>query len=347
MATQDCNPTSTGVDKDDLIIPVIDFAPFLTGTPSDRKAVGLTITNAFKHSGFIYLKNHGIPSSIVQTVFGASAKFFARPQHEKDDLGWTDAAANRGYVAKGREKLTQSSDVTNIQTMREKTPDLKETFEIGRDDEEGRENKWPDNIDEEGKQFTADMKSFFATCKDLHIEVMRALALGLGLPELYFDEFTSGGDNTLRLLHYPSVSKNVFKKNEGQVRAGEHTDYGSVTLLFQDDRGGLQVRSPRDTFIDATPIPDTIVVNAGDLLARWSNDEIKSTMHRVVEPPSRENASDDVIYPARYSVAYFCNPNFDKFIDVLPGTYGGEKGEKKYSGINSGDYVMQRLAATY
>jgi isopenicillin N synthase-like dioxygenase len=117
-------------------------------------------------------------------------------------------------------------------------------------------------------------------------------------------------------------------------------DIGSITLLFQDMRGGLQVESPNGNFIDATPIPDTIVVNAGDLLARWSNDTIKSTKHRVVEPPNKAEE-----YPARYSVAYFCNPNFDKTIETIPGTYKDK--EIKYAPINAFDYLVQRLSATY
>jgi isopenicillin N synthase-like dioxygenase len=102
----------------------------------------------------------------------------------------------------------------------------------------------------------------------------------------------------------------------------------------------LQVESPNGNFIDATPVPDTIVVNAGDLLARWSNDFIKSTKHRVVEPPNKSTE-----YPARYSVAYFCNPNFDRSIETIPGTI--KDGVKKYNAINSGQYLVQRLAATY
>jgi len=102
---------------------------------------------------------------------------------------------------------------------------------------------------------------------------------------------------------------------------------GSITLLFQDMAGGLQVLSPNGNFIDATPLEDTIVVNAADLLARWSNDTIKSTKHRVVEPPTKAE-----VHPARYSIAYFCNPNFDRFIDAIPGTYDGVK-PKKYEGI--------------
>ena len=138
----------------------------------------------------------------------------------------------------------------------------------------------------------------------------------------------------------------------GRVRAGEHSDYGSVTLLFQDQQGGLEVKSPKGTFVRATPIEGTVVVNAGDLLARWSNDEIRSTKHRVLQPPpkAREaNEEDGEMYGSRYSVAYFCNPNFDRWIEALPGTWEKEKGKggKKYEGIYSGDYLVQRLSATY
>ncbi|EAW13111.1 isopenicillin N synthase family dioxygenase [Aspergillus clavatus NRRL 1] len=343
-------PVITAVDKDDLVIPVIEFGPFLTGTPSDRNAVAASVTNAFKTSGFLYLRDHGIPFSTVSQVFESSARFFARPQVQKDSLGWTSPQSNRGYIKTGQEKLNLPTDTTDKDTAKRVTPDLKETMEIGRDDVDGLPNRWPDNLDDEGKEFKKVMQSFFEKCKALHTEVMRAIAIGMNLPEHYFDNYVDAGDNNLRLLHYPSVPKDTFKQNPGQVRAGEHSDYGSITLLFQDQRGGLQVRSPKGTFVDATPIADTVVVNAGDLLARWSNDIIKSTRHRVVEPPKTvEAGSDDGSdsYPARYSIAYFCNPNMNKFIEALPGTFEEELNEsKKYPGITTGDYLVQRLTAT-
>jgi len=233
-------------------------------------------------------------------------------------------------------------DKADVEALKAQAPDLKESFEIGREGEKDHPNNWPTS-DEAAKAFKEFMLDFFAQCKDLHVEVMRAIAVGMGLSENFFDGYTDEGDNTLRLLHYPSVPKSVFKANKFQVRAGEHTDYGSITLLFQDTRGGLQVKSPDGTFVDATPIPGTVVVNAGDLLARWSNDTIKSTLHRVVEPPAPAEGDE---HPARYSIAYFCNPNFKSYIEAIPGTYGEEK-VKKYDGINSGDYLVQRLAATY
>lgn len=108
----------------------------------------------------------------------------------------------------------------------------------------------------------------------------------------------------------------------------------------------MQVESPNGTFVDATPIPGTIVVNAGDLLARWSNETIKSTKHRVVEPPSKPDYEGLETYPPRYSIAYFCNPNFDRLVETIPGTCS--EGEKpKYDAVNSGEYLARRLAATY
>lgn len=161
-------------------------------------------------------------------AFAASAAFFARPQAHKDALAWYSPAANRGYVAHGREKVTQLEDRGDVEALRAAVPDLKESMEIGREGEEGKPNMWPDGIDGEGREFKAEMVKFFGECKGLHVQVMRAVALGMGIDEGWFDEYTDGGDNTLRLLHYPEVSRDVFRRDDGllQVRAGEHTDYG-------------------------------------------------------------------------------------------------------------------------
>ncbi|KAF2502335.1 thymine dioxygenase [Lophium mytilinum] len=337
----------SAVEKDNLSIPLIDFSLFLNGTSSEKKTTADALLKGFQQAGFIYLKNHGLPATEVSNVFSSSARFFERAQKQKDELAWYSAKANRGYAAHGREKVTQLADKGDVEALRAAVPDLKESLEIGREGEEGCPNMWPDKFDDEGKAFKKLMLQFHGLCKDLHVEVMRAIALGLGIDSAWFDSFTDQGDNTLRLLHYPAVKRDVFKRDDGlqQVRAGEHTDYGSLTLLFQDDRGGLQVLSPNNTFVDATPIPGTIVVNAGDLLARWSNDTIKSTKHRVVEPPLKKGQEVGDTHPARYSVAYFCNPNFDKLIDAIPGTY--ESVSKKYEGVNSGEYLVRRLEATY
>ncbi|KAI1337723.1 thymine dioxygenase [Xylariaceae sp. FL0016] len=329
------------VKSEGLVIPLIDFSNFLNGTPEQRKETANAILHGFQTAGFIYLKGLPITSEYRQHVFNTSAKYFRLPEATKMSHCWTTPEANRGYSAPGREKTTTETDFNKVKELRDAAPDLKESLEIGREGVEDQPNHWPE---EEGELagFRKTMLEFHDKCKELHMEVMRAIAVGLGIDEKWFDTFTDVGDNTLRLLHYPEISKKVFTINPGQVRAGAHSDYGSITLLFQDARGGLQVKSPTGVFVDATPIEDTCVVNAGDLLARWSNDNIKSTIHRVVEPPS----GDGDVYPARYSIAYFCNPNFKSHIEAIPGTYANEA-ERKYEGINSGQYLVQRLTATY
>lgn len=351
-----------GVEQDDLVMPVcearvemsdsycytseqvIKFSDFLHGTPTQKQQTAAQVSHAFKTSGFLYLSDHGIPDAQIASAFSYSAKFFARSQEQKDALRWTTPDANRGYVESGREKVTTLTDPNEVAKLRASAPDMKETIEIGREGVEGHPNQWPDKFDDQGKEFTEFMKTFFLTLKDLHINVMRAIAVGMlgGLDaENFFDTYTDKGDNNLRLLHYPAVKKSVFRANPNQVRAGEHSDYGSITLLFQDNVGGLEVKSPKGTWVRAKPIPGTIVVNAGDLLMRWSNDTIVSTKHRVIQPPPKPEdieADEDGEIPARYSIAYFCNPNFDRFIEALPGTV--EKDQvRKYEGINSGEYL--------
>ncbi len=206
---------------------MIDFGAFLHGDPTAKKAVAEQIAEAFKSSGFLYLQNHGVPEDQVSLAFSESARFFERPQSQKAELQWTTPDSNRGYVAWGREKVTQSADPEEIARLRASNPDLKESVEIGREGVPGFPNQWPDRYDDEGKTFTHDMQAFFLRLKDLHIEVMRAIALGMGMDEDFFDSYTDAGDNTLRLLHYPSVKKSLWKQNPNQVRAGELSDFGS------------------------------------------------------------------------------------------------------------------------
>lgn len=228
------------VSKEGLFIPVgpilisldlysiaqlIDFSKFLNGTPSERTTAAKAILDGFRGAGFVYLKNHTIPAPTLSHVFSMSARFFAQTPETKQSLCWTTPQANRGYSAPGREKVTQLEDIDEVDKVRAKAPDLKETYEIGRDDEVDHPNQWP-REEEDGCQvrgFKGDMMGFFEQCKAMHIEVMRAIAVGMDMQESFFDGFTDVGDNTLRLLHYPEVKTDVFKINPGQVRAGEHS----------------------------------------------------------------------------------------------------------------------------
>lgn len=328
---------------------MIDFTLF-QGKPSDRHDLGLSMVKALKTSGFFYLKFHGIRPSLVTSVFQSSARFFARPQRQKDALSWTSPKSNRGYVSVSCEELANVDEVIS-NTLRPSIPYMKETLEIGREGVEDQPNQWPDHFDQDGKDFKETMQTFIEALNTLHKQIMQAIAFGMTLPEDFFDKYVDAGDSNLRLIHYPPVKKEVFQNNPNQARDAEHSDYGSITLLFQDHHGGLQVRGPNGTFVDAEPIGDSIVVNAGDLLARWSNDTIKSARHRVVEPflplgKTREDMPET--YPSRYSIAYFCQPNNDKVIDALNGTFTtvNEQTDKKYPPIMAGEYLAQRFSAT-
>lgn len=208
---------------------LIDFSAFLSGDSTAKKQAADAVLKGFQNAGFIYLKNYGISPATVKNIFAHSAKFFARPKDQKDALAWYSAAANRGYTAQGREKLVVLEETGTEAELRKTVPDLKESMEIGRDDQPETPNMWPAG-DQAAIDFKAETMSFFETCKSLHIQVMRAIALGMGIQESWFDSFTDAGDNTLRLLHYPGVSKSIFKRDDGQlqVRAGEHSDYGTA-----------------------------------------------------------------------------------------------------------------------
>jgi isopenicillin N synthase-like dioxygenase len=210
---------------------LIDFSKFLTGDANERQSTAEAILHGFQTAGFIYLKNHPIPAATLRQVFARSADFFALETDSKRKLAWTTPEANRGYSSPGREKVTQLQDETEVEKIRNSAPDLKESLEIGRDNDPEHPNQWPR---EQGKLegFKPDMMDFFGRCQKLHAEVMRAIALGMSLDEDFFDQFVNLGDNTLRLLHYPSVKADVFAINPGQVRAGEHSVSRSRRVSF-------------------------------------------------------------------------------------------------------------------
>ena len=197
-------------------------------------------------SGFLYLTDFStiIPPELVDKVFARSAHFFARPLKEKNALPWTTPRGNRGYTSQGREKTSQALTKEEVAKARESDgDDLKESFEIGRDDEEEHPNRWPTDGGTETSAFIEDTMKFFQCCKEVHRILMRGIAIGMGLEDTFFESFVRIGDNTLRLLHYGAVAPGGFDGGK-RVRAGAHTDYGSLTLLFQDRRGGLQVERP-------------------------------------------------------------------------------------------------------
>jgi len=321
-------------------IPVIDFANFSSLSFDQRRETARQVVDGFKSVGFVYLGNHGVSDQVVKEAFRRSDEFFGLPHAKKQALAWEDPRSNRGYVQQGRERVTNSQDEAEIARLRASAPDYKESMEIGRDWDSTWKNMWPQESDVPG--FKNFMLDFYQTCHGLHVRVMRAIALGLDLQENFFQDKINAQEHNLRLLNYPAIKTDLLRE-DGQARAGAHTDYGTLTLLFQDSVGGLQVQNPTTKqFMPAPPIPGTIVINVADLLARWSNDVLRSTLHRVVAPVNEPEG----VTPQRQSIAFFCNPNFDAEISCLPHCFGPGN-PRKYDPVTTEEYIVRRLRETY
>jgi isopenicillin N synthase-like dioxygenase len=194
------------------------------------------------------------------------------------------------------------------------------------------------------------MTEFYWHCFGSAKEILRAVALGIGLPDAdHLLRYHSGLNNQLRLLHYPPVEAAKLSSN-ALARMPAHTDWGSITMLFQDDCGGLQVENPfkPGTFVDATPMKNALIMNVGDLLMRWSNDYLKSNMHRVTLPPLQENRPQGAVAMtrARYSIPYFVSPDPTSLIECLPGC-AGEDNPARYPPVVQDEYRKLRAKLQY
>lgn len=328
-------------------IPIIDFASFRDGTSPEATEIGKQLVKACREVGFAYFRNTGIPQAEVDSMFEWSRKLFSLPIETKllaphPEEGWK----HRGYSGVGREQVSQMVfDPMQLAAIRKQTPDFKESFDIGRNDCPRISNVWlPEEV---LPGFKDAASTFFDTCRRFEIEkLLPALSLGLELPggSEFVGQYHQEAENQLRLLHYPVAPAEVFARGE-KGRIGAHTDYALGTILFQDDVGGLEVESPRGSgnFIAASPIPDTVVFNIGDFLMRWSNDTLKSTLHRVCAPPNDGKLG---MVKERFSIPYFMSPDRDLLIDCLPGCWDEDR-PKKYEPVTAGEYIDMRLDATY
>ncbi len=283
-------------------LPLIDLAGLLQGDPQARAAVAQNIGRACRDTGFFYIHNHGIDASLQRGVFQQTKQLFDLPDEAKRALDKATSPANRGYEALRGQRLEPGAPA-----------DLKEGFYLGRelaqDDPRvlaGRfnhgANQWPMTL----PAFRPAMERYQAAMTVLAERLMAALALSLALPEDYFAGFCNEAMATLRLLHYPPQPATAAPGEKG---CGAHTDFGGLTLLLQDDNPGLQVWDhSAEIWVDAPPLSGTYVVNLGDMIARWTNDRYRSTLHRVVNLSGHE----------RYSVPFFYGGNPDHLVSCIP-----------------------------
>ncbi|XP_033629574.1 2-oxoglutarate-dependent dioxygenase gloF-like [Asterias rubens] len=309
-------------------IPVIDFSVYsLSEGKPDLKSTAFqtlvdNINKALRTIGFFYVVNTGFPQEKVQQMWSVSKEFFHLPASVKDKYP-RNPKENHGYVRMERENLNPDRP----------HGDLKELFNYH--PMTANENNWPK--DSECPSFKQVLTDFWDPCLVLHERILEVMghALQLQDPLLFAKHHSKAFENsgtTLRTLYYPALVD--VSPKEQQVRCGEHSDYGGITLLFQE-RPGLEVRSRGGSYIKAQLVENGILVNIGDLMQRWTADQYLAVKHRVL----LEDAPGDCVKP-RQSIAFFGHPNYDSLIECIDGS-------NKYPPINSLDYINMRFGLTY
>lgn len=305
-------------------IPVIDLAPLLDG--NDRQKVAKDIRWALSNVGFIYVKNHGISQSTIDDAFAQSRRFFDLPLEEKMALHVSNSGvAMRGYI----EIFGENSDP-------KRTKDLKECFELG-PERPGEptpffgSNQWPEGRG--STEFQKTIYGFHEAMKDLSFKILEGIALSLDLPKDYFESRMNDPISLQRLLHYPPQTGSI---DESVIGIGAHSDYGSLTILAQDDVGGLQVMNRDGVWVEGPPMPGTFVINIGDLLQRLTNDVYLANLHRVVNTSGRE----------RYSMPFFIDADYDAVITPLASCVSADN-PLKYDPVMCGKHKFSRFVDSF
>lgn len=323
---------NSGLDADRVpfdSLPVIDLAPIF-GADLDAKAkLAADLRRACTEVGFFYIKNHGVPQTVIDGAFDTAARYFAQPDEAKMDIHVAKSRNNRGYAA----MLEENTDPTARGDLHESW-DM--ALEVPADDPDvlaGKvlygPNQWPVG----DAAFKDSVEAYYAEMIKLSHNLLHAFALSLELEERHFDAMVDKPLATLRLLHYPPQFGEIDEK---QIGIGAHSDYECFTILAQG--GGieaLQVLNSDGDWVAAPPLPGHFVVNVGDQMARWTNDLFASTVHRAINRSGNE----------RYSIPFFFGPNYDAMIEPLESCVDAEH-PAKYEPISSGDYVNGRFAET-
>ena len=305
-------------------IPVVDLSKFVNGNEAQRAEFVQEIGNAFHEVGFVGVVNHGIPKTLVKDFYDSSKTFFSQPVDLKKSYEVKGLAGQRGYTSFGKEHAKQS-----------KVADLKEFFQIGQyvDENDPLKPEYPDNpIVEEVPRFSALGKELYKSFESSGAHLLRAIALFLNLDENYFDSHIEKGNSILRSIHYPPITS----EPDTAIRAEQHEDINLITLLVGASAGGLQLLDNDGIWLDITPGEDEIVINVGDMLQRLTNNYLKSTTHRVVNPPRHE------WHKPRLSIPFFLHPKSKMDLTCLESCVTSER-PLNYEPITAGEYLDERL----
>lgn len=284
-------------------IPSLDLNSFVNGTESQKKEFVAQLGEAYTEIGFVAIKNHGLGNELTTDLYASVKDFFALKDEVKMNYDRPDLHGQRGYISKGKERAKGRS-----------VGDLKEFYHVGqiKDSDEAIIQTYPDNVwPEEVVSFENNCTQAFKTLENTGLTLLRAIALYLGLDENYFENKASKGNSILRAIHYFPIEDEALLK-AGAVRAAEHGDINLITLLMGASAAGLEVLRRDGQWIPITALPDQIIVNVGDMLARLTNDKLKSTIHRVVNPPNEKLGT------SRFSIPFFMHPRVTMDLSCLP-----------------------------
>jgi isopenicillin N synthase-like dioxygenase len=320
-------------------VPIVDISAIREADASRIAALGRTIDETCRQVGFLIVSGHGVPADLIADVRRRSLQFFALPDEEKLRIRPPAGTMLRGYTPPETNTLARSRD-------EETPPDFRTLLSIGRPEVTGSEyagypnaapfyrpNIWPERPSGLREVFTA----YFREMERLSGEIMRCFAVALGLPMTFFDDKIDNHFAAFHALHYPAMEQPPLP---GQLRAGAHSDFGSLTVLMPPEEGGtgLEVRLPDGRFIPVDPPDGMYVINLGDLMQQWTNDRWVSTVHRV------QNPTGEAAKRARLSLGFFCHPNFDAPVEALPGTVMAGA-QPKYPPVLAGEYMHRKISA--
>jgi isopenicillin N synthase-like dioxygenase len=307
-----------------MSIPVVDLAAFLSGDLEKKKEFVQQLGKAYEEVGFVAVKNHGIPEQLISNLYEYVQQFFSLPSSQKLNYEVPGLAGQRGYTSFGREHAKGSEQ-----------PDLKEFFQYGQVVEDGDsiKSEYPDNIKvSEVKDFNETLFSAYRDFEKSGISMLQAIALYLGLDEFYFGKLVHNGNSILRCIHYPPISS----EPKSAIRAEQHEDINLITLLVGSSADGLQILTKQNEWIGVTSLPEQIVVNVGDMLQRLTNNKLRSTTHRVVNP------ARDLWHTSRFSMPFFLHPKSKTSLACLSNCID-EQHPKAYADATAGEYLDERL----
>jgi isopenicillin N synthase-like dioxygenase len=307
-------------------IPQADLTDFLSGNPARKNAFVQHIGSSFQEIGFLALKGHFLEEPLQKDLYREIKEFFALPTATKEAYEIEGGGGQRGYTGFGEEHAEGRT-----------TGDLKEFWHFGQDLNAHPNLKgiYPDNIQvKELHHFNTVGNQVFKKLEKTAEVLLQAIALYLGLDELYFNPYIQEGNSILRAIHYPPITQ----APEEAERAAAHGDINLITLLMGSQGGGLQVLNRNEKWIDAVAAPDELMINIGDMLSRLTNNHLPSTIHRVVNPPQEEWGK------ARFSLPFFMHPVPKMPLNCLPQLID-ETHPKKYEDIEAGDFLHERLVA--